>query len=111
MIDRELERSRSAQRADLPPRISRQALGRARRLAAALYLICGRWYLPQQGRRQRWPNRRAALRGLFRQSQELEQDYRREATETRDRELRQLFRELADESAAEQQFLRHQLEQ
>jgi hypothetical protein len=51
------------------------------------------------------------LRGLFRQSQELERDYRREATETRDRELRQLFRELADESAAEQQFLRHQLEQ
>jgi hypothetical protein len=110
MIDRELERSRSAQRADLPPRISRQALGRARRLAAALYLICGRWYLPQQGRRQRWPNRRAALRGLFRQSQELERDYRRGAAETRDRELRQLFRELADECAAEQQYLRHQLE-
>ena len=110
MIDRELERSRSAQRSDLPPRISRQALGRARRLAAALYLICGRWYLPQQGRQQRWPNRRAALRGLYQQSQRLERDYRREAGQARDRELRQLFRELADECAAEQQYLRHQLE-
>lgn len=110
MIDREMERSRSAQSAPVPPRIAAQALSRAKRLSAALYLITGRWYLPQRGRVQRWRDRRAALRGLFQQSQRLERDYRREAHRSRDRELRQLCRELADECAAEQQFLRHQLE-
>ena len=110
MIDRELERSRSAQSAPVPPRIAAQALSRAKRLSAALYLITGRWYLPQRSRVQRWRDRRAALRGLYQQSQRLERDYRREAQRVRDRELRQLCRELADECAAEQQFLRHQLE-
>lgn len=110
MIDRELERQRSAQNAPVPQRIAAQALSRAKRLSAALYLITGRWYLPQWGRVQRWPGRRAALRGLYQQSQRLERDYRREAGQVRDRELRQLYRELADECASEQQYLRHQLE-
>ena len=108
MIDRELERYRSAQGAPVPQRIALQALSRAKRLSAALYLITGRWYLPQWGRVQRWRDRRAALRGLFQQSQRLERDYRRESARVRD--LRGLYRELADECAAEQQFLRHQLE-
>lgn len=110
MIDRELERYRSAQSAPVPQRIAAQALSRAKRLSAALYLITGRWYLPQRGRVQRWRDRRSALRGLYQQSQRLERDYHRESARVRDRELRQLCRELADECAAEQQHLRHQLE-
>ena len=110
LIGQELERARSAQVSFLPARLSTQAMGRAKRLAAALYLICGRWYLPQQGRRTRWRSRREALRALFRQSQALEARYRRAGAELKDPELRGLFRELADECAAEQQFLRHQLE-
>lgn len=110
LIDQEMERARSAQVSFLPARLSAQAMGRAKRLAAALYLICGRWYLPQQGRRTRWRSRREALRALFRQSQALEARYRRAGGELKDPELRGLFRELADECAAEQQFLRHQLE-
>lgn len=110
LIDQELERARSAQVSFLPARLSGQAMGRAKRLAAALYLICGRWYLPQQGRRTRWRSRREALRALFRQSQTLEARYRRAGAELKDPELWGLFRELSDECAAEQQFLRHQLE-
>lgn len=110
LIDQELERSRSAQTPYLPARLSAQALSRAKRLAAALYLICGRWYLPRQSRRERWRSRREALRSLYRQSQTLEERYRRSASSVKDPELRSLFRELADECAAEQQFLRHQLE-
>lgn len=110
MIDQELERWRSLQGLDLPASLSSQALSRARRLAAALYLICGRWYLPRQGRRQRWRDRRSALRALFQQSQRLEAEYRRQAAEGTDPELRQLFSELADECRREQHQLRHLLE-
>ena len=76
-----------------------------------LFLISGRWYFPQQGGSERWPNRRAALRALFRESQQLEQDYRSKARETRDPVLRQLFLELANECRSEQHQIRRLLEQ
>jgi hypothetical protein len=110
MIDEELERSRSARGANVPGWIASQAQGRAKRLAAALYLISGEWYFPRWGRVERWPSRRAALRGLFRQSQQLEEGYEEQAERQRDPALRQLFAELARECRMEQHRLRHLLE-
>jgi hypothetical protein len=110
MIEEELERARSARGANVPGWIAAQAQGRAKRLAAALFLISGEWYFPRWGRVERWPSRRAALRGLFRQAQELEEGYEEQRERVRDPALRQLYRELAQECRIEQQRLRHLLE-
>ena len=110
MIRQELRRWRSIQQQNLPRRLARQAYSRARRLAAVLFLISGRWFFPTQGGSQIWPDRRTALRALFRESQQLEGDYRRKANETTDPVLRQLFVELANECRSEQEQIRRLLE-
>lgn len=91
--------------------LTRQTESRARRLAAALFLITGGWYLPlRDAAPQRWPNFRTALRSLFRSSQRDEASYRGAAEKTSDPLLNQLFLELAEESQLHQAQIRKLLE-
>lgn len=91
--------------------LARRSHSQAKRLAAALFLITGGWYLPQnQVTPRRWASLRAGFRSLFQSSQRLEAGYRRAAEETRDPLLHQLFLELAEAHRRQQDQIRRMLE-
>lgn len=91
--------------------LSRRSYYHARRLAAALFLITGGWYLPRnQVTPRRWSSLRGGLRSLFQSSQQEEARYRQSAEKTQDPLLRQLFLDLAEEHQTQQKQIRRMLE-
>lgn len=84
---------------------------RARRLATALLLIAGGWYLPAAHvQPQRWPDVRGGLRDLFHAFQREEALYRAAAEDSGDPLLRELLEELAAESLQMRDMVRMELE-
>lgn len=84
---------------------------RARRLAAALLLISGEWYLPvYQVQPRGWPDLRGGLRGLFHTFQREEVLYRSTAQGQSDPLLQELLMELGEESLLLRDMVRMELE-
>lgn len=93
--------------ADLAARCHR----RAKRLAAALILISGVWYLPEkQAIPRRWSDCRGSLRGMFHTFQRAGQCYQQAAQRCRDPLLMELFQELGRESMEMRDTVRKLLE-
>lgn len=98
----------SGNMADLAARCHR----RAKRLAAALMLISGVWYLPeQQATPRRWSDCRGSLRGLFHTFQRAGRCYQQAAQRCQDPLLMELFQELGKESMEMRDMVRKLLEQ
>ena len=88
------------------------ALGRAKRMAAVLFLLTGVWYLPRSRATPRsWKTSREGYRLLFQGAQRAELRYRAAAQNNPDPVLGDLFRALAAESAREQRQLLQLLSQ
>ncbi len=84
---------------------------RARRLAAALLLLSGVWYLPEsQSSPRRWPDFRSGLRGLFHTFQRDSVLYAAAAEHTQDSLLAELLLELSGESIVMRDNVRRILE-
>lgn len=84
---------------------------RARRLAAALLLLSGVWYLPEsQSSPRRWPDVRSSLRGLFHTFQRDSVLYAAVAEHTQDTLLAELLLELSGESIVMRDTVRRILE-
>lgn len=78
------------------------AQSRARRMAAALFILTGVWYLPRtRATPRRWKVLREGYRSLFRSAQRSELRYTA-AARTPDPVLADLFHSLAQEAAGEQ---------
>ena len=83
-------------------RLAALALGRAKRMAAVLFLLTGVWYLPRSRATPRsWKTSREGYRLLFQGAQRAELRYRAAAQNNPDPVLGDLFRALAAESARE----------
>ncbi|MCD7843094.1 MAG: hypothetical protein LUG17_00505 [Clostridiales bacterium] len=92
-------------------RLSCRTYRRAKRLAAALFLVSGGWYFPAGGMRpQRWSDLRSGLRALYRSSQRAEREDRQAAEIASDPALRELLLSLAEESREEQGMIFRLLE-
>lgn len=93
-------------------RLAALALGRAKRMAAVLFLLTGVWYLPRSRATPRsWKTSREGYRLLFQGAQRAELRYRAAAQNNPDPVLGDLFRALAAESAREQRQLLQLLSQ
>lgn len=84
---------------------------RAKRLAAALLLLSGVWYLPESQSSPRcWPDFRSSLRGLFHTFQRDSLLYAAAAEQTQDTLLAELLLELSGESIVMRDNVRRILE-
>lgn len=108
----ELTRWRTCQALSTPPNrdvlcpMAACALRRAKRMAAALFLLSDVWYLPRAKATPRsWNSPREGCRTLFRNAQQAALDYHTAAVRTSDPILKELFQALSQEATAEQQKL------
>lgn len=117
-IELELKNSRSCLllfnrygRNGIMAKLAEQCRRRARRLAAALLLISGVWYLPEgQATPRRWPDCRGSLRGMFHTFQRAGQRYGQQAGQCQDPLLTELFQELGDGAMEMRDTIRKLLE-
>ncbi len=86
-------------------------LCQAKRLSTASFLITGEQYFPrQQCQALRSPSWQEGMRTMFLRAKEAAELYRREADQTRDDSLRELFQSLSQEESLHALHIRRALE-